>query len=261
MSTGNKHHSKFAAHSPLPGNHARDAEASPARRKPFGSETTRKLIIAHNGEIIREYLLGDRDITIGRKNSNDIQLNDLALSGKHARITHISGYTFIEDLGSTNGTTVNGNHIKKVALEHGDIIQLGHHQMTYLCQNHEYLEPTMFVKAEQDETQIIYVDSEQLNPADRLALGGLKVVGAPETKPVMELRKTYNTVGFQNKPIALITRGASNYTITAITGPQSRRTIDIPLLNNKALDDQQYVLRAGDIINIAGFELQFYFLK
>lgn len=226
------------------------------------AEQERKLIIARDGEITCEYTIGLQDISIGRKQTNHIQLNDLAMSGNHARISTISDYTFIEDLGSTNGTMVNGNHIKKVALEHGDNIQIGHYQMTYLCEGSAIYEPTMFVKAEQDETQIIYVDAEAPDtPQDRLPLAGLKVLDTSDNKPVIELRKTYNNIGFQNKPMALITRGEKNYTITLIPGPQNRRGNDIPLINGQALDNQQRILAARDIINIAGFELQFYFLS
>lgn len=263
VATDNNNHSDGKASAGLTRTENRYEQPQVTRFHPTTcSDQERKLIITRNGEIVREVKIGSRDITIGRMNTNDIQLNDLALSGNHARISSIPDYIFIEDLGSTNGTTVNGNHIKKVALEHGDIIQLGHYQITYLCEGGAKYEPTMFVKAEQDETQIIYVDSEYPgNPVDRYQLGGLKVLDTPDDKPVMELRKAYNTIGFQDKRMALITRGTSHYTITVITGPQSRRAEDIPLLNGAPVDTEQHALTPGDIITISGFKLQFYFLN
>lgn len=221
----------------------------------------RKLILTLEGKIIREFSIGKNNLSIGRKHGNDIQLNDLTLSGRHALISSITDYVFIEDLGSTNGTLVNGNHVKKVALEHGDVIQIGHHQLTYLCEPETRYEPTMFVKAELDKTQFIYGD--ELNEAvlTGLALGGLRTVAGLNSRSVMELRKTYNTIGFQGKRMALITRGSEGYSITSVIGTRSRRASDIPKINGKELGTEQRALKEGDIINIAGFEVQFYFMS
>ena len=225
-------------------------------------EPTRKLILTLEGKVIREYPIGTRNLSIGRKHGNDIQLNDLTISGRHALISRIPDYVFIEDLGSTNGTMVNGNHIKKVALEHGDIIQVGHHQLTYLCEVEAKYEPTMFVKAELDETQMIYEDGTPFDSTVKgLPMGGLRTLTGNAVKPVMELRKTYNTIGFQGKKMALITRGTKGYTITAVTSTRSRRATDIPLLNGMPLSSEQNLLKPNDIITVAGFEVQFYYLN
>ena len=224
-------------------------------------EPERKLILTLDGKILREVPIGNHNLSIGRKHGNDIQLNDLTLSGRHALISSIPDYVFVEDLGSTNGTMVNGNHVKKAALEHGDVIQIGHHQLTYMCEPETHYEPTMFVKAELDETQFIYSDEINQALVTGLALGGLRTLEGLSTKPVMELRKTYNTIGFQGKRMALITRGSEGYSITSVIGTRSRRASDIPKINDKELGTEQLLLNEGDVINIAGFEVQFYYLS
>lgn len=229
------------------------------------TEPERKFILTLEGKIIREFPLTTRNLSIGRKHGNDIQLNDLTLSGRHALISSIPDYVFIEDLGSTNGTLVNGNHVKKIALEHSDVIQIGHHQLTYLCENETKYEPTMFVNAEFDETQFVYGSEPLENTVKGLPLGGLRTfsdtLNNSLKKPVMELRKIYNTIGFQSKRMALITRGTKGYSITSVISTRSRRASDIPLINNKPLDTEQNLLKENDIINIAGFEVQFYYLS
>lgn len=225
------------------------------------TEAKRRLILTLEGKIIREIPIANRSIGIGRKHDNDIQLNDLTLSGRHAQISSVPDYVFIEDLGSTNGTLVNGNHVKKVALEHGDIIQVGHHQLTYMSESENSYEPTMFVKAEFDETQFIYSDEIATSAVKGLPLGGFRTVGTPLAKSVMELRKTYNTIGFQGKRVALITRGTGGYYITSVAGTRSRRASDVPLLNNAVISTELTLLKEDDVINIAGFEVQFYFLN
>jgi FHA domain len=224
-------------------------------------EAERKLILTLEGKIIREFSVGKNNLSIGRKHTNDIQLNDLTLSGRHALISSIPDYVFIEDLGSTNGTLVNGNHVKKVALEHGDVIQIGHHQLTYMCEPEAHYEPTMFVTAELDDTQFIYADEIPADMVKGLALGGLRTVAGLNSKPVMELRKTYNTIGFHGKRMALIARSSEGYSITSVISVRSRRASDIPRVNDFLLGTEQLFLKDGDIIEIAGFKVQFYYLS
>jgi pSer/pThr/pTyr-binding forkhead associated (FHA) protein len=62
---------------------------------------------------------------------NDIQIDNLAVSGEHAAIITILNDSFIEDLGSTNGTMVNGKPIKKHFLQNNDVVELGKHKLKY----------------------------------------------------------------------------------------------------------------------------------
>lgn len=221
-----------------------------------------KLILTLDGEIINEYPLNVETISIGRKHTNDIQLNDLTVSGRHAMISHIQpDQTLVEDLGSTNGTLVNGNHIKKVKLNHGDIIQMGHHQFTFLCEGNAQYEPTMFIKAEMDETQMVLPDWESREESIKgQPLAGLRTLNGPLARTVMELRKPFSTIGFQGHKMALISRGLDSYTISPITITKSRRMSDHPLLNGEEFGPAAVTLKPKDIINISGFEVEFYFI-
>lgn len=78
-----------------------------------------KLVLSLNGAVQGEYQLNQERITIGRKPDNEIQIDNLAVSGKHALVIAILDDSFLEDLGSTNGTYVNGKLIKKHALKKG----------------------------------------------------------------------------------------------------------------------------------------------
>ncbi|WP_455199018.1 hypothetical protein, partial [Kaarinaea lacus] len=94
------------------------------------------------------------------------------------------------------------------------------------------------------------------------SLGGLRTVSTSNAQPlpVMELRKTYSTIGFRGNRMAVISRGNQGYTISAVTGSYNRRASDIPLLNGEQLDKQSGPLQTGDIITIAGYDVEFYFL-
>jgi len=83
--------------------------------------------------MIREVPLDKERIMIGRKASNDIQIENLAVSGEHACIVTILNDSFLEDLGSTNGTLVNGNPIKKHILQNSDVIEIGKYKLKYVA--------------------------------------------------------------------------------------------------------------------------------
>ena len=71
-----------------------------------------------DGLVLKEFFLNKERMTIGRKPHNDIQIDNLAVSGDHAVIITMQDDAFIEDLGSTNGTLVNGQPISKHFLQH-----------------------------------------------------------------------------------------------------------------------------------------------
>jgi len=90
-----------------------------------------KLILSLDGMVLREYPLTKERTTIGRKPHNDVVIDNLAVSGEHAMIMTILNDSFLEDLGSTNGTLVNGQPIKKHFLQNSDVIELGKYKIRY----------------------------------------------------------------------------------------------------------------------------------
>jgi pSer/pThr/pTyr-binding forkhead associated (FHA) protein len=91
-----------------------------------------KLILSMDGLVLKEIPLAKERTTIGRKPHNDIQIDNLAVSGEHAVIVTILNDSFLEDLGSTNGTVVNGNPIKKHFLQNNDVIELGKYKLKFV---------------------------------------------------------------------------------------------------------------------------------
>ena len=90
-----------------------------------------KLILSLDGQVIKEYDINKERMTIGRKPHNDIQIDNLAVSGEHAMIMTILNDSFLEDLGSTNGTMVNKVGIDRHLLKQGEVIQIGKHKLIF----------------------------------------------------------------------------------------------------------------------------------
>lgn len=93
-----------------------------------------KLILSMETTMLKEIPLTKERTTIGRKPHNDIQIDNLAISGEHAVVITILNDSFLEDLGSTNGTFVNGQAVKKHFLKNGDTIELGKYRLKFVSE-------------------------------------------------------------------------------------------------------------------------------
>ena len=105
-----------------------------------------RLILSLDGQVLAEYNMGKERYTIGRLPDNDVRIDNAAVSGHHALVINILNDSFLEDLNSTNGTYVNGKLIKKHALQHGDVITTGHHQLRFVDSQSAENEPDEFEK-------------------------------------------------------------------------------------------------------------------
>jgi len=126
-----------------------------------------RLILSLDNQVLAEYNMTKERYTIGRLPDNDVRIDNPAVSGHHSLIINILNDSFLEDLNSTNGTYVNGKLIKKHALQHGDVITIGHHQLRFTDQQ--------VTETEQDEFEKTMViptgkqNAEQLAKAEKAA--------------------------------------------------------------------------------------------
>ncbi|OOG28703.1 phosphopeptide-binding protein [Thioalkalivibrio denitrificans] len=121
-----------------------------------------RLIVYLNDQFLQEVSLDRKTITIGRKPDNDVHLDNHAVSGYHAQIITLLNDSFLEDLDSTNGTTVNDKPIRKRALKEGDEIGIYHYRLVY-TRKAGSVQPV--APAQMDKTMIIRMDAMGL-PAD-----------------------------------------------------------------------------------------------
>ncbi len=126
-----------------------------------------RLILSLDSQVLAEYNMPKERYTIGRLPDNDVRIDNPAVSGHHSLIINILNDSFLEDLNSTNGTYVNGKLIKKHALQHGDVITIGHHQLRFSDQQtsdteQDEFEKTMVIPAGQQS-------AEQLAKAEEAA--------------------------------------------------------------------------------------------
>jgi len=159
-----------------------------------------KLILSVDGQVLKEYQLSKERTLIGRKPHNDIQIDNLAVSGEHAAIITILNDSFIEDLGSTNGTMVNGKPVKKHFLQNNDVVEIGKHKLKYFNDA-----PTAATAADFEKTMIIR------NPAK----------AAPPPPPPPAAEKGPGDTQTNLKPLAAETTKPPSATTTATSAPKA----------------------------------------
>ena len=100
-----------------------------------------KLYLTFDGRPLKEFTLSHGVITIGRLPDNLVQIDNLAVSGHHAKVYWEGEHYILEDTGSTNGTYVNETRVGKHTLTDGDKILIGKHTLEFADEWHEDGDP------------------------------------------------------------------------------------------------------------------------
>jgi pSer/pThr/pTyr-binding forkhead associated (FHA) protein len=240
-----------------------------------------RLVLHLDGQVLAEYNMSKERYTVGRLPDNDIRIDNSAVSGHHALVINILNDSFLEDLNSTNGTYVNGKLIKKHALQHGDVITVGHHALR-------------FVDSETEESQDEFEKTMVISPRDaaNLVAGSPKAAAAMQAPAAaatagngaaaaaspafpngvlpraklqvlsgqfagreLELVKTLTTLGRPGVQVAAITRRADGFYIVHV---ESGKEGDYPLVNGSAIGQQARKLRDNDVVQLAGVKMGFF---
>ena len=213
-----------------------------------------KLILSMDGLVLKEISLTKERTTIGRKPHNDIQIDNLAVSGEHAVIVTILNDSFLEDLGSTNGTLVNGAPIKKHFLQPNDVIELGKYKLKYINEA-----PKAAAAADFEKTMVLRPGTMPKPaaappPAASLARqGAIQLLSGANAGKELLLTKALTTLGKPGVQVAVITRRPQGYFITHVEGA------NFPVVNGKTLDAQAHPLNDHDVIEIAGTKMEFFY--
>jgi pSer/pThr/pTyr-binding forkhead associated (FHA) protein len=228
-----------------------------------------------NGEVIQEIPLTKETTTIGRKPDNDIHLDNLAVSGHHAKLLTILNDSFIEDLGSTNGSYVNGTLIKKQALKNGDVIKVGKHDLVYINETasntEDDFEKTMIINpgaegmpedaGSKEIDRSVGQLAKEIASADSGSKGAtgkakIRLVSGANGGKELPLTKILTTLGKPGVQVAAITRRPTGYFLIHIDGGDNAGR---PKVNDEEIGSQAHPLSHNDVIEVAGVKMTFFF--
>ena len=233
-----------------------------------------RLVLSLDGQVLAEYNMSKERYTVGRLPDNDIRIDNAAVSGHHALVINILNDSFLEDLNSTNGTYVNGKLIKKHALQHGDVITVGHHALRFVDgeadEPQDEFEKTMVITPRDAERLRIPQPPSAPPPAPPAAAAPQPAQSAPAKAPKkarlqvlsgqfagreLELVKTLTTLGRPGVQVAAITRRSDGYYIVHV---ESGREGDYPMVNGVPIGPQARRLHDNDVVQITGVKMGFF---
>lgn len=251
-----------------------------------------KLILSMDNLVLKEIPLNKERTTIGRKAQNDIQIDNLAISGEHAVIVTILNDSFLEDLNSTNGTFVNGQQVKKHFLQNNDVIELGKYRLKYVnegvaqaaqpdFEKTMVLRPDMMRKVAEHAAGKPSAQTESGNlvpPVDLappirkeppavpagaaaappaaavpdLPLGAIQVLNGSNAGKTLDLVKSLTTLGKPGVQVAVIARRPHGYFLAHVEGAR------LPTVNGAAINPQAHELKDHDVVELAGVKMEFF---
>lgn len=184
-----------------------------------------RIVITHNGQTLREADLPRGRHTIGRRPDNQLVLEDRTVSGSHAALVVDADGIELHDLGSTNGTYVNGKRITTQRISAADHVRLARVTLELLAE-----------------------------PPPPTPIACIKILNGPNAGKVLELAKPVATLGRPRIVVVVIARQVDGYTAAQIEGDQVATVNGQPIGKGSPLSD-------GDQLDVAGTEIQFYYPK
>lgn len=228
-----------------------------------------RLILSMDGLVLKEIALDKERLTIGRRPSNDVQIDNLAISGHHAVITTLAEDAFLEDLNSTNGTCVNGDPVKRRLLKPNDVIELGKYRLKYVVDHRPGSGPTLaHIDAvgltpaaaarpaparpapPRPAAAAVRADAPAANAPERV--GVIQVLSGAHVGRELVLNKALTTLGRPGQQVAVITRRQHGFFITHVEG------VALPRVNGVPIGAQAHMLNEHDLIEMAGVKMEFF---
>jgi hypothetical protein len=235
-----------------------------------------KLVVSLDGVVIKEVQITKDKTTLGRRPYNDIVIDNLAVSGEHAVLQMVGADVFIEDLNSTNGTYINGKAVKKQLLQHNDTVEIGKYKIKYLVDEGADYEKTMIMRPAGGAPPFRPSQHPLSSGASGAPGGGMlgaasdfgglgpaigtpavpqsasiKVLNGAAAGREVALTKVVTTVGKPGVQVASITRRPTGYAFAHVEGAQRPSVNGVPLVGDSV------PLRNGDVIELAGTQMQF----
>ncbi len=168
-----------------------------------------KLFLKFEAAVLKEFSLSQDVITIGRLPDNVVQIDNLAVSGHHAKIYWEADHYVVEDNNSLNGTYVNNHRVSKTALKNEDVVLIGKHTLVFNDEWHE---------------------DAAAEPA--------QAVAKPAAVPTMDATVMLETRQAKD----MIARTADGLTQTATAVAPARERIAVLTVMTGKTDQEQYVL-------------------
>lgn len=224
-----------------------------------------KLIVTVDDSVLGYYFLDKERFVIGRQPHNELQIDEPGVSKEHATIVTIGNDQILEDLGSTNGTSVNGVRVGRHILQNGDVIQIHTYQLRYINQKavpDRDFDKTMILQALNKAAPMAshppplpekVVTPDARPPVFEIPAAGVKSLKGQNAGSIVALDQVLKTFGTAPSELAVIMCRPHGYYISHVVGKT------YPRINGVSIGTAQRELNENDVIEVGGEELQFFY--
>jgi len=181
-----------------------------------------KIIITSEDKTVREVELVKERVTIGRKPHNDITLDHRAVSSQHATLNVMLDTAILEDLGSTNGTFINGQKVYRQKLADGDKVSIATFELQFVA-----------------------------SPMRPVPSGRVEVQNGAHAGKQLALSQPLTTIGKPGTAVVGILFTNGTYAAAVIDGETG------PAINGVTLGAAPHPLTHGDVLDLAGTKMTF----
>jgi len=234
-----------------------------------------RLLLSLEGQVLAEYNMMKERYTVGRLPDNDVRIDNPTVSGHHSLIINILNDSFLEDLNSTNGTYVNGKLIRKHALQNGDVITIGRHQLRFVDsatdgdEQDEFAQTMVLSKSDMPSSPVHSVSESGADATVHASALPLRVPERPGPTTTAKIQvlngtfagrevtltKTLTTMGQPNVQVIAITRRSDGYHLVQVENAPGREP---PKVNGQPVGGQARRLSDNDVIELVGIKMGFF---
>lgn len=201
-----------------------------------------KITLSFKGRILKVFQISNDQTLIGRSPDCDIQIENLAVSPTHARINIEDGELVIQDTSNDHNLLVNSKKTDKHTLEHGDVILIGKHTLTY---TREISASEISDDGESSDISTSVINQPSVN-------GWLQFMNGPKLGRTMRLDRALIRLGKTGKQSAMVASRNGQYHISHLEGEKRTK------VSGKDVGEESVQLKEGDTVQIGDIKMMFF---
>lgn len=222
-----------------------------------------KLLLKFNGALVKEVTVDKSEMLVGRKSSNDLVIDNPAVSGLHCRVFKEGTAYWVEDLKSTNGTFLRDRRVDREVLHHKDELAIAKHTVEFYNDEEVAAPKTSGRGAPISSDATVIMAAPPPTPKGPERVGHLRTLAGGNSQPT-PLNQMTTYIGksdqaqvklkglFAPDLAACVAKKSDGYYLTAL----KEKAVKV---NGDVLRDQAQVpLKEGDLIDVGTLKLLFF---
>jgi pSer/pThr/pTyr-binding forkhead associated (FHA) protein len=209
-----------------------------------------KLTLTFKGKTLHSLNLANGTFTIGREETNDLQIDSLAVAPRHATIAVSSNEKLVKQIDPSYPLIINGNPVEEHHLAHGDLIGVGKHQI-FFSDTEKPVPPGLPGRVDRD----LSASEPDHHTAKHGPVGvdaSLQVLKGKNIGVVIPLRRAMTRLGTEAAGSAVIAHRKEGYFLSALVA------VNDVQVNNVDIKEDSVLLNHGDVLKVGGNTLQFF---